>query len=186
MFPGVDGFHWSFGHVLFLGLFFAIALTIAGTVVRSRLEQRPRLPQPPAPARSAGISSSPIFPSKSGAAATSSPAASNSAPAPTPSIAATAESTRSSPAYPLPRPPEHSVSTIPPAAFIIAATPGSSRNPTAPGPLGSTTWPNTSSASPTALNYPYPARRSTRTEPPGSPAKAAPKCASARPSTAPW
>jgi Glycine cleavage H-protein len=35
MFPGVDGFHWSFGHVLFLGLFFAIALTIAGTVVRA-------------------------------------------------------------------------------------------------------------------------------------------------------
>ena len=32
MFPGIDGFHWSFGHVLFLGLFFAIALTIAGTL----------------------------------------------------------------------------------------------------------------------------------------------------------
>jgi glycine cleavage system H protein len=35
MFPGVDGFHWSFGHVLFLGLFFAVALTIAATVVRA-------------------------------------------------------------------------------------------------------------------------------------------------------
>src|SRR6185369_6189587 len=35
MFPGIDGFHWSFGHVLFLSLFFAIALTIAGTVVRA-------------------------------------------------------------------------------------------------------------------------------------------------------
>ena len=35
MFPGVDGFHWSFGHVLFLGLFFAVALTICGTVARA-------------------------------------------------------------------------------------------------------------------------------------------------------
>jgi hypothetical protein len=35
MFPGVDGFHWSFGHVLFLCLFFGVALTIAGTVVRA-------------------------------------------------------------------------------------------------------------------------------------------------------
>jgi glycine cleavage system H lipoate-binding protein len=35
VFPGVDGFHWSFGHVLFLGLFFAIALTIFGTVARA-------------------------------------------------------------------------------------------------------------------------------------------------------
>lgn len=33
MFPGVDGFHWSFGHVLFLSLFFAMALTIIATVV---------------------------------------------------------------------------------------------------------------------------------------------------------
>ena len=33
MFPGVDGFHWSFGHILFLSLFFAVALTILTTVV---------------------------------------------------------------------------------------------------------------------------------------------------------
>lgn len=32
MFPGVDGFHWTFGHILFLGLFFAVALTILATV----------------------------------------------------------------------------------------------------------------------------------------------------------
>lgn len=32
MFPGIDGFHWAFGHVLFLMLFFAVALTIAVTV----------------------------------------------------------------------------------------------------------------------------------------------------------
>lgn len=32
MFPGIDGFHWSFGHVLFLSLFFAVALTIFATV----------------------------------------------------------------------------------------------------------------------------------------------------------
>jgi glycine cleavage system H lipoate-binding protein len=35
MFPGVDGFHWSFGHVLFLGLFFGVALTIVFTVMRA-------------------------------------------------------------------------------------------------------------------------------------------------------
>lgn len=32
MFPGIDGFHWTFGHILFLGLFFAVALTILATV----------------------------------------------------------------------------------------------------------------------------------------------------------
>ncbi|MGO9273412.1 MAG: glycine cleavage system protein H [Terriglobia bacterium] len=33
MFPGIDGFHWSFGHILFLSLFFAVLLTILLTVV---------------------------------------------------------------------------------------------------------------------------------------------------------
>jgi glycine cleavage system H protein len=33
MFPGIDGFHWTFGHVIFLSLFFAVALTILATVV---------------------------------------------------------------------------------------------------------------------------------------------------------
>ncbi len=33
MFPGIDGFHWTVGHVLFLSLFFAVALTILATVV---------------------------------------------------------------------------------------------------------------------------------------------------------
>jgi hypothetical protein len=32
MFPGIDGFHWTLGHVLFLSLFFAVALTILITV----------------------------------------------------------------------------------------------------------------------------------------------------------
>ena len=35
MFPGIDGFHWTIGHVLFLVLFFAVALTIAITVIRA-------------------------------------------------------------------------------------------------------------------------------------------------------
>ncbi len=32
MFPGIDGFHWAFGHVLFLTLFFAVVLTISATI----------------------------------------------------------------------------------------------------------------------------------------------------------
>jgi glycine cleavage system H lipoate-binding protein len=35
MFPGIDGFHWTFGHILFLALFFAVAVTIAATVARA-------------------------------------------------------------------------------------------------------------------------------------------------------
>lgn len=37
MFPGVDGFHWAISHVVFLCIFFAVALTIAGTVLRAAL-----------------------------------------------------------------------------------------------------------------------------------------------------
>jgi hypothetical protein len=33
MFPGIDGFHWTVGHVVFLFLFFAVVLTIVATVV---------------------------------------------------------------------------------------------------------------------------------------------------------
>ena len=33
MFPGIDGFHWAVGHVVFLCLFFAIVLTILATLV---------------------------------------------------------------------------------------------------------------------------------------------------------
>jgi hypothetical protein len=33
MFPGIDGFHWTAGHIIFLGLFFVVALTIATTVL---------------------------------------------------------------------------------------------------------------------------------------------------------
>jgi glycine cleavage system H protein len=32
MFPGIDGFHWTFGHILFISLFFAVVLTIVMTV----------------------------------------------------------------------------------------------------------------------------------------------------------
>lgn len=32
MFPGIDGFHWTAAHIIFLGLFFAVALTILMTV----------------------------------------------------------------------------------------------------------------------------------------------------------
>lgn len=33
MFPGIDGFHWTVGHILFLSLFFAVVVTIMATVV---------------------------------------------------------------------------------------------------------------------------------------------------------
>ncbi len=33
MFPGIDGFHWTFGHILFLALFFVVAVTIFTTVI---------------------------------------------------------------------------------------------------------------------------------------------------------
>ncbi len=32
MFPGIDGFHWTVGHIVFLGLFFAVVVTIFTTV----------------------------------------------------------------------------------------------------------------------------------------------------------
>jgi len=33
MFPGIDGFHWTVGHIVFLSLFFAVVLTIGATIV---------------------------------------------------------------------------------------------------------------------------------------------------------
>ncbi len=33
MFPGIDGFHWTFGHILFLALFFMVVMTIFTTVI---------------------------------------------------------------------------------------------------------------------------------------------------------
>jgi glycine cleavage system H lipoate-binding protein len=33
MFPGIDGFHWTAGHIVFLALFFAVVVTILTTVV---------------------------------------------------------------------------------------------------------------------------------------------------------
>jgi glycine cleavage system H lipoate-binding protein len=35
MFPGIDGFHWTIGHIVFLTLFFAVVVTIAATVSRA-------------------------------------------------------------------------------------------------------------------------------------------------------
>jgi glycine cleavage system H lipoate-binding protein len=35
MFPGIDGFHWTVGHIVFLALFFAVVLTIVATIVSS-------------------------------------------------------------------------------------------------------------------------------------------------------
>lgn len=35
MFPGVDGFHWTAGHIIFLSLFFAVVVTIATTIIRA-------------------------------------------------------------------------------------------------------------------------------------------------------
>jgi hypothetical protein len=32
MFPGIDGFHWTFGHILFLLLFFVVVVTIFATI----------------------------------------------------------------------------------------------------------------------------------------------------------
>lgn len=40
MFPGIDGFHWTLGHVLFLLLFFAVALTILVTVASAAWRTR--------------------------------------------------------------------------------------------------------------------------------------------------
>jgi hypothetical protein len=33
MFPGIDGFHWTVGHVVFLSLFFAVVVTILATIL---------------------------------------------------------------------------------------------------------------------------------------------------------
>lgn len=33
MFPGIDGFHWTVGHIVFLSLFFAVVVTILTTIV---------------------------------------------------------------------------------------------------------------------------------------------------------
>ena len=37
MFPGVDGFHWTVGHILFLSIFFAVVVVILATVLCSML-----------------------------------------------------------------------------------------------------------------------------------------------------
>ncbi len=37
MFPGVDGFHWTFAHIVFLTLFFSVLLTILGTLASAAL-----------------------------------------------------------------------------------------------------------------------------------------------------
>ncbi len=42
MFPWVDGFHWSVGHIIFLSVFFAVVLTILVHGRSRRLGARPR------------------------------------------------------------------------------------------------------------------------------------------------
>lgn len=37
MFPWVDGFHWTVGHIVFLSIFFGVVLTILTTVLRAAL-----------------------------------------------------------------------------------------------------------------------------------------------------
>lgn len=48
MFPGVDGFHWTVGHVLFLSIFFAVVVTIIVTVIRAALRTAHELRTRPA------------------------------------------------------------------------------------------------------------------------------------------
>jgi hypothetical protein len=49
MFPGVDGFRWDTGHVVFLGAFFTVALVVAATLIaaffRSLRDREPKLEQ---------------------------------------------------------------------------------------------------------------------------------------------
>jgi hypothetical protein len=40
MFPGVDGFHWAPGHIIFLCLFFAVVFTIALTVISAAMRTK--------------------------------------------------------------------------------------------------------------------------------------------------
>ncbi len=40
MFPGIFGFHWDIGHIIFLGAFYAALTTIAVTLVRSWMRTR--------------------------------------------------------------------------------------------------------------------------------------------------
>ncbi len=37
MFPGIDGFHWTAGHIIFLCLFFAVAITIFATAASATI-----------------------------------------------------------------------------------------------------------------------------------------------------
>ena len=46
MFPGIDGFHWTVAHVVFLSLFFAVVVTILTTVVSAVVAHHPGLSQP--------------------------------------------------------------------------------------------------------------------------------------------
>jgi glycine cleavage system H lipoate-binding protein len=43
VFPGVDGFHWTFGHVLFLTIFFGVLLVVGITVVLAALRSSRRV-----------------------------------------------------------------------------------------------------------------------------------------------
>src|SRR5512146_1657245 len=40
MFPGVDGFEWTAGHLIFLGVFFTVLGIIASTVITASIRAR--------------------------------------------------------------------------------------------------------------------------------------------------
>src|SRR5512132_3508394 len=40
MFPGVNGFHWTVGHILFVSAFATVLLVIASTVIAALLRSR--------------------------------------------------------------------------------------------------------------------------------------------------
>ena len=54
MFPGIDGFHWTVGHIVFLSLFFAVVLTIVATVALRGMAHGSRFPHQSARSSCAG------------------------------------------------------------------------------------------------------------------------------------
>ena len=46
MFPGIDGFHWTVAHVVFLSLFFAVVMTIVRDGRLGGVAHNSRLPHP--------------------------------------------------------------------------------------------------------------------------------------------
>ena len=72
MFPGVNGFHWSFAHIVFLALFFGVVLTIVATLLSALARVVRDFRARTAPARSVGTRSSRNCRWRNGAAAAAS------------------------------------------------------------------------------------------------------------------